>query len=109
MYGKIEYSLEQAMARCERLSQDDSFEKAEKPETRPNTKAEVGDGKLYVENIDMAPQSLIREDDVEIFTRGTAYRNKVSRVVNKFMSRLKWLPLQHRYDIYENIHKAASS
>ena len=29
------------------------------------------------------------------------YRNKVSKVVNKFMSRLKWLPMQHRYEIYE--------
>ena len=61
---------------------------------------------LYVENIDMAPQSLIREDDIEIYTRAVSYRNKVSKLVNKFMSRLKWTPLQHRYTIFENAYKA---
>lgn len=52
----------------------------------------------------MPGQSLIKEDDVEIFLRATTYRNKVSKVVNKFLSRLKWLPLQHRYDIFEKTH-----
>ena len=33
--------------------------------------------------------------------RSTSYRNKVNKVVNKFMSRLKWLPMQHRFEIYE--------
>jgi hypothetical protein len=31
------------------------------------------------------PQSLIREDDVEVYIRGVVYKNKVSRVVNKFI------------------------
>jgi len=35
-----------------------------------------------------------------------SYRNKVSKVVNKFMSRLKWLPMQHRYEIYEKAIEA---
>ena len=56
----------------------------------------------------MLPQSLIREDDIEIFTRGVSYRNKVSKVINKYMSRLKWLPMQHRYKIYEKAHEACS-
>ena len=29
------------------------------------------------------------------------YRNKVSKLVNKFMSRLKWLPMVQRFSIYE--------
>lgn len=33
--------------------------------------------------------------------RSTSYRNKVSKVVNKFMSRLKWLPMMKRYDVYK--------
>ena len=72
---------------------------------RPNTKAEHGTGSLYVEKFDLEPQSLIREDDVEIWLRSVTYRNKVSKVVNKFMSRLKWLPLQHQYSIYEEAMK----
>ena len=105
MYGKIEYSLEQAMSRYDRLSQEDFYDVAI-PKERPNTRAELGEGSLYVENVDMLPQSLIREDDVEIYVRGVAYRNKVSKVVNKYMSRLKWLPMQHRYAIYEKVHEA---
>jgi predicted transcriptional regulator len=49
----------------------------------------------------MVPQSLIREDDVEVYLRATSYRNKVSKLVNKFISRLKWLPMQHRSAIFE--------
>jgi hypothetical protein len=61
----------------------------------------LGGGALYVEKFDLEPQSLIREDDIEVFLRATSYRNKVSRVVDKFISRLKWLPMQHRYSIFE--------
>jgi len=100
LYGKIEYSIEQALNRVERLQQEDYYDVAI-PANRPNTKAELGEGSLYVENVDLKPQSLLREDDIEIFTRSTSYRNKVSKVVNKFMSRLKWLPLMHRYEIFE--------
>ena len=71
------------------------------PGNRPNTKAELGEGSLYVENVDLKPQSLLREDDLEIYTRSVSYRNKVSKVVNKWMSRLKWLPMLHRFEVYE--------
>ena len=92
MYGKLEYNLEQAMNRHERLSQDDGYDGA-KPQNRPHTKAEDGDGNLYVENDLIKPQSLIREDDVEVYLRGVSYKSKLLKVMNKFLSRLKWLPL----------------
>jgi len=44
---------------------------------------------------------LIREDDIEVYMRGVTYRNKINKVVNKFMSRMKWVPLRNRYDIFE--------
>jgi hypothetical protein len=100
MYGKIEFNLEQAMQRCERLDQEDLYETAT-PENRPTTKAELGGGALYVETFDLPPQSLVREDDIEVYLRATSYRNKVSRVVDKYISRLKWFPMQHRYSIFE--------
>ena len=105
LYGKVEYSIEQAMNRADRLEQEDYFDVAI-PENRPNTKAELGEGSLYVENVDLQPQSLLREDDIEIYMRSVAYRNKVSKCVNKFMSRLKWLPLQRRFQIYEKAVRA---
>lgn len=100
MYGKLEFNLEQAMDRLERLDQDDHYDKAN-PENRPSTRAELGQGALYVEKFDLAPQSLIREDDIEVFMRATSYKNKINKVTNKFISRLKWVPMKHRYEIFE--------
>jgi len=93
------------MQRFDRLNQDDSYDEG-KPENRPGTKAELGSGSLYVEKVDLLPQSLIKEDDVEIYIRGVTYSNKVSKVVNKFISRLKWLPLEKRYEIFEKAIQA---
>lgn len=61
----------------------------------------MGGGALYVENFDIQPQSLIREDDLEVYIRGTSYRNKVNKTINKFLTRVKWLPLKQKYQIYE--------
>lgn len=61
----------------------------------------MGAGALYVENFEIPPQSLIREDDVEVYVRGTTYRNKINKTVNKFMSRLKWLPMHSKYQLFE--------
>jgi len=57
---------------------------------------------MYVEKFDLAPQSLIREDDIEVYIRGVSHRNKINKLVNKFMSRLKWLPMKQKYEIFEN-------
>ena len=51
---------------------------------------ELGMGTLYVENKELRAQSIIREDDIEVYLRDVTYRNKCSKVINKFMSRLKW-------------------
>ncbi len=56
---------------------------------------------MYVERFDNLPQSLIREDDVEVYIRGVVYKNKVSRVVNKFIQRIKWLPLHKKTEVFE--------
>ena len=63
IYGKLEYNLEQAIQRQERLERDDFYDVAT-PENRPSTKAAGGGSSLYDEKIDMAPQSIIREDDI---------------------------------------------
>ena len=100
LYGKIEYTLELAMQRKDRLEQDSGWDRAV-PENRPSTKAENSEGSLYVENKDILPQSLIKEDDIEVYLRHTTYKNKVSKMINKFMSRQKWIAMQHRFEIFE--------
>ena len=49
IYGKLEFNLEQAILRCERLEQEDFFDKL----NRPSTKSEHGGSALYVENFDL--------------------------------------------------------
>ena len=88
MCGKLEFNLEQAMIRYEILNQDDFYDQAI-PENRPHSKAEAGNGSLYVENDLMAPQSLIRDDDVEVYLRWVSYKNKVIQMTNKLLIRLK--------------------
>ena len=52
-YGKIEYDMENAMSRHDRLDGDDDYESALLNQNqRPNTKAKEG-GSLYVENTDL--------------------------------------------------------
>jgi hypothetical protein len=43
----------------------------------------------------------VRADDIEVFVRGTTYRNKVNKVMNKFLARLKWVALQSNLDIFD--------
>jgi hypothetical protein len=58
-----------------------------------NLGEELGKGTLYVEKKDLRAQSLIREDDVEVYIRGVSYKNKVCKTVNKFLSRAKWISM----------------
>jgi hypothetical protein len=48
----------------------------------------------------------VRADDIEVFVRGTTYRNKVNKVMNKFLARLKWVALQSKNEIYEKAVEA---
>ena len=50
-YGEMEYEMENAMNRHDRLEGDDDFDTA-KTHPRNNTKAKEG-GSLYVENTDL--------------------------------------------------------
>jgi hypothetical protein len=100
LYGKLEFNLEQACSRHERLFQEDYYDSA-KPENRPSTKADMDENALYIENFDIPAQSLIREDDIEVFVRATTYKNKLTKVVNKFICRLKWLAIESKYKVFE--------
>ena len=50
-YGKLEYEMENAMNRADRLDAEDDFDQAP-TFPRPNTKAKEG-GSLYVENTEL--------------------------------------------------------
>jgi hypothetical protein len=44
---------------------------------------------------------LIREDDIEVYIRGVTHRNKINKLANKLMTRMKWLPMLSKYEIFE--------
>jgi len=55
IFGKLEYNLEQAIQRNERLEQEDLFDQAVQ-DSRPSTSSPERDGTcLYVENRDLLP------------------------------------------------------
>ena len=99
-YAKWEYDMENSIKRYERLDFEDGFDQA-KTFKRPNTKAKEG-GSLYVENSDLEPMSIIRQDDVEVYLRTVTYDQKISKLMTKFLARLKWLPLYRRFEIWSD-------
>lgn len=100
LYSKLEFNLEQAMSRHDRLSQPDFYEVAKSGESRPTTKKDEGQSSLYVENVEIDPQSMIREDDIEVYIRGTTYKNKINKTTNKLISHLKWVPMRDKSKIF---------
>jgi hypothetical protein len=99
-YAKWEMDMESSIKRFERLDFDDGFDTA-KTFKRPNTKAKEG-GSLYVENTDLDPMSIIRQDDIETYLRTVTYDQKINRLMTKFLARLKWLPLYRRFEIWSD-------
>ena len=97
--GKLEMEKELCIRRSQRLEGPDDFKQA-KVYKRPSTKAKVG-GSLYVENLHPPPISAIRQDDIEVWLRREAYLNKCGRVFYKLIDKMKWLPMQHRFEIFE--------
>lgn len=90
--------MENSINRFERLDFDDGYE-GSKTFQRPNTRAKEG-GSLYVENTDLEPMSIIKQDDIEVYLRTVCYDQKVNKLMTKFLARLKWLPLHARFDIW---------
>jgi hypothetical protein len=39
-------------------------------------------------------------DDVEVYLRQVTYEQKVNKLVSKYLSKLKWLSLSKRFEIF---------
>lgn len=97
--SKLQTEKEICIKRSQRLEGRDDFAKA-KVYKRPSTKAKVG-GSLYVENLHPPPISCIRQDDIEVWLRRQTYLNKCYRVFDKFLEKIKWIPMLERFEIFE--------
>jgi hypothetical protein len=107
MVGRLQQELDSANDRSERLSVEDSYDAAvDSSQKRPQpTSTDVAAGKegtlLYVEAPDKYINSVIRQDDIEVFLRLETYRGKLFRLSEKLVDSIKWLPYSHRFDIWK--------
>ena len=58
---------------------------------------------MYLEIKDLPPHSSIREDDIEVYLRHVTYAGKINKLVNKWLARLKWMPLSKRFEIFDKM------
>jgi hypothetical protein len=103
--GKLQQELDNTIERHQRLSQDDDYSIAMNPDLRPSSKSKKGDSTLYVEIKDLPAQSVIRQDDIEVYLRHTCYNLKINKHMNKVLSGLKWLPMTQRFEIFDEMVK----
>lgn len=93
------------------MSQDDDYGALRDGEVKkPKVKGEKDpDGEefkngLYTESNKKDPMSCLRMDDFEIYLRSSSYELKLYRTVEKFIARLKWLPLSKGIDLFKESH-----
>lgn len=97
-FTKLQFELEQAVKRHQRLNGEDHFDSDARPQrVEPS-------GQINPEDIDIDQRALkhssLRIDDIDIFTRLSSYETICNRPIEKFINRAKWVPLNHRSDVY---------
>jgi hypothetical protein len=45
--------------------------------------------------------SCLRQDDLDVYARITSYLEKIALPTEKFVQRAKWVPMTHRFDIFQ--------
>lgn len=105
--GRLQEEIDSALSRAERLQVDDSYDaavdtSAQRPQ--PTSKDHEAGGQhtlLYVEAPEKCINSVVRQDDVEVYLRIQTYRNKLYRAPEKLAASIKWLPYSHRFDVWK--------
>ena len=102
IYGRVEYEIENAMKRFERLEQKDGYAevrdgKIKRPQTQEINDLNKGDRIEQAQEKEdrlgdrtRDPVSCIRMDDFEIYLRIQTYHQKLFRPIEKFIARGKW-------------------
>ena len=101
IYGKIQFELENAVKRYTRLDGDDHFLTPDRPQQEA--------GSSYADDGVRPPLSAVRADDIDVYLRVTTFEEKITRKAERFIQRAKWLPMRHRFDIWQDhieyVHK----
>lgn len=96
--SKIQFELEQAVKRHQRLAGNDHFDNEPRPQRlEPN-------GLINPEDVDAETKNLkhcaLRVDDIDIYTRVVSYEHSCNKLAERLVNRVKWVPLTHRFDVY---------
>ena len=78
------------MKRCQRLDGDDHFKNPHRPQMSATEVIE-----------EKPPSSTLRADDIDVYLRLITYEEKITRLADVFVNKVKWVPLTKRYDIYK--------
>ena len=58
--------------------------------------------KLYIEKTsERSINSTIRQDDFEVYLRLKTYHNKIDRLAQKLIHKIKWLPFLKRFEMWQ--------
>jgi len=102
-YSKIQFELENAIKRCQRLEGEDHFSTPDKRPQRLETNGDIVRDDINVESL--PKQSALRLDDLDVYNRIVTYEEKCARGATKFINKAKWAPLSHRFDVYTRHHQ----
>lgn len=116
IYGRVEYEIENAMKRYERLDQKDGYAdvrdgKIKRPQTQEINDLNKGDRIEQAQDKEdrlgdrtRDPVSCIRVDDFEIYLRIQTYHQKLFRPMEKFIARGKWTSTSKNIEILREFH-----
>jgi hypothetical protein len=93
-YSKIQFELENAVKRHQRLEGVDHFLTSDRPAQE--------EGSSYADSEFRPPLSALRADDIDVYLRLTTYMDRVTRGTDRFIQRAKWVAFSHRWEIYED-------
>ncbi len=96
-YSKVQFELESAVKRHQRLEGDDHFDYEPRPQ-RIEPNGLINQDDLNVESL--KKHCTLRVDDLDVYNRIICYEDRCNKHADKFINRAKWVPLSHRFDIY---------
>lgn len=105
-YSKIQFELENAIKRQQRLEGDDHFLNAgNKPQTKagdaPVLDKEEKLVRTHILNIVVQGQmSTLRIDDIDVYLRLMTYEQRIFKNAERLIQRLKLVPMRHRFEIF---------
>ena len=98
VYSKLQFELENCIKRFSRLDGEDHFTSDEPRPQRLEPNGEISPEDL---NAEMMPKHCsLRIDDLDVYMRIVGYEEKCQRSAEKFINRVKWAPLSHRFDVF---------